>query len=207
MYEKLKIIGINIKDVYDTYLKFLIANRSLKQIYKEMNMHNPNILDNEQFHSNIKCPCNSNNREILLRKTELFNSTAFPESVLNKILIQCEFESLINMEINDITNSFKSVALDEYCWVEKHDKDTMTQIIEKYKSVYPEMIYKLSNYENGTLLIMKSPGPSGCLISETFEKSQVKNKVNFGLFYEYYDSRKEFLECPELKYIPKKIII
>jgi len=204
LYDKLKIIGIDINEVYDTFLKFLTINKLLKYIHKEMNIHQNGVLEDNQFHSNVKCPCNSNNRDILLRKTELLNSTNFPEVILKKALIQCEFESIINMEIKDITNATKSMVLDEYCWVEKHDKDTMVQIIEKYKSVYPEMIYKISNFENGTLLIMKSPGPVGCLVSETYEKSQVKNKVNFGLFYEYYDNKKEYLECPELKFIPKK---
>jgi len=204
LYDRLKIIGINIDEVYDTFLKFLTINRLLKYIHKEMNIHQNDVLENNQFHSNVKCTCNSNNRDILLRKTELLNSTNFPEVILKKALIQCEFESLINMEIKDITNTKKSMVLDEYCWVENHDKDTMVQIIEKYKSIYPEMIYKISNFENGTLLIMKSPGPMGCLVSETYEKSQVKNKVNFGLFYEYYDNKKEYLECPELKFIPKK---
>ncbi|ORX54656.1 hypothetical protein BCR36DRAFT_581541 [Piromyces finnis] len=204
LYEKLKIIGININEVYDTFLKYLVINRSLKCIHKEMNNHQPNILNDNQFHTNTKCPCNSNNRDILLRKTELFKSTNFPESTLNKTLLQWEFESLINMETNDITDNKKPIVLDEYCWIEKHNRETMIQIIEKYKSIYPEMIYKLSNFNNGTLLIMKSPGPTGCLISETFEKSQVKNKVNFGLFYEYYDNKREYLECPELKFIPKK---
>ncbi|OUM63209.1 hypothetical protein PIROE2DRAFT_10299, partial [Piromyces sp. E2] len=204
LYNKLKIIGIDINEVYDTFLKFLTINRSLKCIHKEMNFHQPNVLYDNQFHTNVKCPCILNNRDILLRKTELYNNTDFPESILNKALLQCEFESVMNMEINDITNTAKSVVLDEYCWIEKHDRETMIQIIEKYKSIYPEMIYKLSNFENGTLLIMKSPGPMGCLISETYEKSQVKNKVNFGLFYEYYDNKKEYLECPELKFIPKK---
>jgi hypothetical protein len=204
LYEKLKIIGININEVYDTFLKFLITNRSLNQIYKEINQCNLNITNNDQDNIDINCPCKSNERNILLRKNELFKSSNFPESILNKALIQYEFESILNMEINDITGSGESVTLDDYCWVEKYDKDTMIQVMEKYKAIYPEVLYKISSFENGTLVIMKSPGPTGCLVSETFEKSQVKNKVNFGLFYEYYDNRKEFLECPELKYIPKK---
>ncbi|KAI9088177.1 hypothetical protein DFS34DRAFT_309875 [Phlyctochytrium arcticum] len=119
-------------------------------------------------------------------------STDLDEDDMKRFLLFLDLETFLAPKSQDGTG----MDLSEWRWEEDFDSHTFIQVLQKCRSVYPEIHAKFSEKEAALFLVMAGPGQLGAPEGQTDFEYQAKTRVMFGLFSELYDDKRHYLEQP-----------
>lgn len=125
--------------------------------------------------------------ESLKYQTEFWKHTSVKDldSVrLENLFVQLEFEK---MTLDKLAPSMKSFSLNDWKWFGAMSWPSAVQAIQDAKILRPEAHYHFSPLLGKLLLLLKSPGPIGCLEHHTTQTIYARPKVGFSVFNEQYN--------------------
>ncbi|KAJ3227769.1 hypothetical protein HK099_000442 [Clydaea vesicula] len=125
-------------------------------------------------------------RNRILKHAELTKRFNISLEQLKRNMIQFEFEELLD-----------GIQLNEYCWIEKFDATSMTQILQEASISKKNKKWKYSFDSGAILLALTSPGDINQCYGKEYKEFLVKTKVGFGIFYDLINKQKtEYLGGP-----------
>ena len=140
--------------------------------------------------------------ESLKLMTEFLKNTSFKEldvTLVERILIQIELEYFCK-QLPIIEGS--DFSLRNWKWFGAMSSSSILQAIEATKITRPEIHYSFAPLPGKLLVMLKSPGPIGCLEYKTSTSKRIRSKVGFSKFNDLYNFTTNSLEGEKPSYEP-----
>ncbi|KAJ3321959.1 hypothetical protein HDV06_003696 [Boothiomyces sp. JEL0866] len=192
-----KLMSVKIVDFYDIsklHSYFMSALKSInldaEALFQALAEYYPagkysNFLETQPAYRHLTLESVSG--EFMKIQTEFFRvskNMMDDTSRMEKFLTQLDLEELCK---SSCELYYKDFTLDDWRWFGNMSYYSLIQAIQIAECSLPQMIHHLPDSQGKLLLIMKSPGPLGCLEYQESERISVRTKVDFSKFYDLYD--------------------
>ncbi|KAI8855134.1 hypothetical protein BC829DRAFT_506 [Chytridium lagenaria] len=140
----------------------------------------PSLLSRLQKHQKALPPPELDYLDFYMKK--------FGKANLDQFLVQAEFEEMLGCDV-------EKWNLDSWCWVERFEKATLTQVINNARCTNPCVAARISTLNSQRLLVaLHNHGKVSDRRTIVSNGVRIKTKVNFGLFHDLDKVQRAFIQ-------------